>query len=54
MKKLDLIKQKCEEAINDHEELCKEYGRGSDATAPERYRAELAEEILEILNGGQE
>jgi hypothetical protein len=51
MRKLDEIRQLCDETIADYKELCNEYGVGSESTWPEQHRAELAEQILEILNG---
>jgi len=50
MKKLDEIRQLCENTISEYAELTKEHSM-DDIIAPEQYRAELAEEVLEIMNG---
>lgn len=49
MKKLEEIRLRCQESIDDYKELVDAgYESGSKMEAG---RAELAEEILEILNG---
>ena len=52
MKKLGLIRQKCQEAVDDYEELA-EHNKTLGNVELEEGRAELAEEILEILNEGE-
>lgn len=49
MKKLELIRQKCQESIDEYESLLRE--NPSIIEVVERARAELADEILEIING---
>lgn len=48
MKKLEDIKTLCQQTINEYNDLLEEDCEGIER---EEYRAELAEEILEILNG---
>jgi len=48
MKKLEDIRTKCQEAIDEYNSLLEEDCEGIDR---EEYRAEIAEEILEILDG---
>lgn len=50
MKKLEEIRVLCDQAIKENEAL-KETGRITSVVNMEAGRAELAEEILEILNG---
>ena len=51
MKKLEDIRTKCQEAIDDYADLV---DQGFTFADVERGRAELAEEVLEILNGVKE
>lgn len=51
MKKLDEIKERCMEAIDEHKAIVAEHNNIADDFELEQGRAEFAEEILEIING---
>jgi hypothetical protein len=51
MKKLDEIRRICQEAVDEYNNLTEEDCEGIDR---EEFRAEMAEEVLEILDGKAE
>lgn len=51
MNKLQLIRQKAQESIDDYADMTLTAGKMISEYDLEKGRAELAEEILEILNG---